>query len=65
MFSVAVIGLGMGQAHLSGYSAIADLRIEAIADLDEARLHTCAEKYRVPMPIPGTRTCWPSRESTL
>jgi predicted dehydrogenase len=48
MFSVAVIGLGMGQAHLTGYSAVPDLRIDAIADLDEARLAACGERFGVP-----------------
>ncbi|MBM3263754.1 MAG: Gfo/Idh/MocA family oxidoreductase [candidate division Zixibacteria bacterium] len=48
MFNVAVIGLGMGQGHLKGYSEIPDVAIRAIADIDESRLQTCAEQYRIP-----------------
>jgi len=47
MTKVGVIGLGMGQAHLKGYSDIADVEILGIADIDPRRLSTCAEQYRI------------------
>lgn len=48
MMNVGVIGLGAGQGHLRGYSAIPDVKILAIADLDEKRLETCAGQYHIP-----------------
>ncbi|MEW6756312.1 MAG: Gfo/Idh/MocA family oxidoreductase, partial [Candidatus Latescibacterota bacterium] len=48
MFSVGVIGLGMGRAHLQAYSAIPGIHILAIADLDEARLEACRAQFAVP-----------------
>ena len=36
--NVAVIGLGMGNAHLEAYAAVDGVRIGAVADLDEERL---------------------------
>lgn len=47
MTKVGVIGLGMGQAHLKGYSDLADVEILGIADIDPKRLATCAEQYRI------------------
>lgn len=47
MFNVAVIGLGMGQAHLQAYRDIPDVRILGIADMDEKRLGDCARKYAI------------------
>lgn len=47
MFNVAVIGLGMGQAHLKEYSTLSDVRILAIADIDETKLKTNADQYRI------------------
>jgi predicted dehydrogenase len=48
MMNIAVIGLGMGREHLRAYSLIPEVRILAIADLDEGRLRPMAEQYRVP-----------------
>lgn len=48
MIKVGVIGLGVGQSHLQGYSNIPDVQIVGIADLDDARLTMCCEKYGVP-----------------
>lgn len=47
MFNVAVVGLGMGQGHLRAYNAIPDVRITAIADIDDGRLRACADQYHV------------------
>ncbi|NLG26380.1 MAG: Gfo/Idh/MocA family oxidoreductase [Chloroflexi bacterium] len=47
MTKVGVIGLGMGQAHLKGYSDIPDVEIVGIADIDPKRLATCAEQYKI------------------
>lgn len=47
MCNVAVVGLGMGQEHLHVYSAIPGVRILAIADIDEQRLVSCAERFGV------------------
>ena len=46
MTKVGVIGLGMGQAHLKGYSDIADVEILGIADIDRPR-----DVFLVPKPI--------------
>ena len=46
--NVAVIGLGVGQTHLQSYNALPDVRIAAIADIDEDRLRARAETYQVP-----------------
>ncbi|MFH1006573.1 MAG: Gfo/Idh/MocA family oxidoreductase [Candidatus Latescibacterota bacterium] len=48
MTRVGVIGLGMGQAHLEGYSKIADVEIVGIADIDPDRLSKNAEQYHIP-----------------
>jgi predicted dehydrogenase len=42
---VGVIGLGMGRAHLQAYRAFDQAQIAGIADLDEARLKSCAAEY--------------------
>ena len=52
MFNVAVIGLGMGRAHVEAYNEMKDVRILGVADLDETRLKACEEQY----PITGTFT---------
>jgi len=44
---VAVIGLGMGRAHLEAYGAIEGVEIGAVADLDEARLERAAAEHKV------------------
>jgi predicted dehydrogenase len=48
MFSVGVIGLGMGRDHLEQYARIAGVRIAAIADLDAARLESARTQFQVP-----------------
>ncbi|MCR4427633.1 MAG: Gfo/Idh/MocA family oxidoreductase, partial [Firmicutes bacterium] len=48
MANVAVIGLGMGRVHLRVYSALPDVRILAIADVDRDRLLAYAKEYGVP-----------------
>jgi predicted dehydrogenase len=54
-FNVAVIGLGMGQGHLRNYSAIPEVQILAIADIDEDRLKTCTDTFNVPRPCTDYR----------
>jgi predicted dehydrogenase len=47
----AVIGLGrQGQRHLASYEKVAEVRVEAVCDLDSARLDECRTK------MPGVRT---------
>lgn len=48
MIKAGVIGLGMGQNHLYGYSQIPEVKIWAIADLDKERLKSSSQKYSVP-----------------
>ena len=48
MTKVGVIGLGMGQGHLRGYSAQSDVQILGIADIDEKRLSASKAQYNVP-----------------
>jgi len=44
---VAVIGLGMGKAHLEAYAAIDGVRIDAVADLDQSRLSRAAGAHDI------------------
>ncbi len=48
MLKAGVIGLGMGENHLYGYSKNPEVRIWAIADLDEEKLKSFSQKYSVP-----------------
>ena len=48
MNKAGVIGLGMGQSHLYGYSKIPEVKIWAIADLEEERLKSFSQEYSVP-----------------
>jgi len=48
MIKVGVIGLGMGQNHLHGYNKIPEVKIWAIADLEEERLKSFSQEYSVP-----------------
>ncbi len=48
MFNVGVIGVGMGEAHVRGYTAIPDVRVLALADIAEDRARNCAARYDVP-----------------
>lgn len=43
-----VIGLGIGRSHIAGYQSHPSAEVAAVADLDEARLHTVADEYGVP-----------------
>jgi len=45
--NVGVIGLGMGREHVRAYSALPDVRVAAVADLDEARLKSCQAEFKV------------------
>ena len=42
-----VIGLGVGEAHVAGYQANADIEVVAICDFDERRLREIGERYGV------------------
>lgn len=44
---VGVIGLGMGKAHLEGYSKIPEVEIIAICDINDSLLKKQAEKFNV------------------
>ncbi|MBW3624534.1 MAG: Gfo/Idh/MocA family oxidoreductase [Armatimonadetes bacterium] len=44
---VAVIGVGIGHAHLNGYSKCKDAEIAAVCDVDEARAHKVASEFGV------------------
>ena len=48
MIKAGVIGLGMGQSHLYGYSKNPEIKIWAIADLDQEKLENFSQKYSVP-----------------
>ena len=48
MINVGVIGLGMGQNHLAGYSKLKDARLKALCDIDKERLDNFAKMYNVP-----------------
>ena len=48
MLKAGVIGLGMGQNHLYSYSKNPEVKIWAIADLEEGRLRSFSQKYSVP-----------------
>jgi predicted dehydrogenase len=48
VFNVGVIGVGMGEAHVRGYTAIPDVRVMALADIAEERARDCAARYQVP-----------------
>jgi len=49
---VAIVGMGVGQAHLYGYTRRRDLfEVVALCDLDEARMAAHAER------LPGVRFC--------
>lgn len=48
MFTVGVIGVGMGEAHVRGYSAMPDVQVLALADIAEQRVKSCAARYNVP-----------------
>jgi predicted dehydrogenase len=45
-FGIGLIGLGIGQQHLLGYQR-KDLRIVAICDKDEARLHEVGDRFGI------------------
>lgn len=42
-----VIGLGMGRGHLEGYLRAPNAEVIGIADLNEARLKECKERYNI------------------
>lgn len=44
----AVIGLGVGRNHISGYKAVEGVRLVAIADIDDRALANAKEEYAVP-----------------
>lgn len=44
----AVIGLGMGRAHVKGYQSHPKAEVVAVADLDEKRLAAAADELKVP-----------------
>lgn len=48
MIKAGVIGLGMGQSHLYGYSKIPEVKIWAIADIEEEKLESFSQKYSIP-----------------
>ena len=48
MIRAGVIGLGMGKNHLHGYSKTSEVKIWAIADLEEERLKSFSQEYSVP-----------------
>jgi predicted dehydrogenase len=45
---VAVIGVGVGRAHLRGYLACPDAEVVALCDADAARLEAVADEYHIP-----------------
>ena len=48
MFRVALIGLGyISETHLKNFTAVPDVQITAIADIDSQRLDRCARNYSV------------------
>ncbi len=47
-FRIGIIGLGMGKSHIEGYQSHPAGEVVAVADMDEARLATVAEKYNIP-----------------
>lgn len=48
--NVAVVGLGVGRGHLDGYAALPDhYKVQAVCDLDEARLAEARQTYGVPV----------------
>jgi predicted dehydrogenase len=49
VFNVAVIGVGMGEAHVRGYAAIPDVQVAAVVDISEQRGRDCASRYHVPL----------------
>lgn len=48
MVKAGVIGLGIGKHHLRGYSNNPEVKIWAIADIDEERLKRSSQEYSVP-----------------
>ena len=48
MIKAGVIGLGIGQSHLYGYSKTPGVKVWAIADLEEERLKRFSQEYSVP-----------------
>ena len=48
MIKAGVIGLGIGQSHLHGYSKTPGVKVWAIADLEEERLKRFSQEYSVP-----------------
>ena len=48
MFRVGVIGVGMGEQHVKGYSALPDVRVLAVADISEERVKACADLLALP-----------------
>ena len=45
---VGVIGLGIGRKHIEGYRSHPGCEVVALCDLDENRLSTMAEEFRIP-----------------
>ncbi len=46
---VAVIGVGVGRAHLRGYLACPDAEVVALCDVDKERLNAVADEYGIPL----------------
>jgi len=45
---VGIIGLGIGRSHIRGYQSHPNAEVVAIADLDETKLKTSGDEYKVP-----------------
>lgn len=45
---IGVIGLGMGQGHISGFKSHPDAEVVAIADLDQEKLKSVGDQHSVP-----------------
>jgi predicted dehydrogenase len=46
-FRAAVIGVGVGRAHMKGYQASPNTELVAICDTDSAKVHSVGDEYRI------------------
>ena len=44
---IGIIGLGIGRHHIRGYQSHPNAEVVAIADLDETRLKTSGDEYKI------------------
>ncbi len=60
-----VIGVGIGQMHIDAYTKATGVRVTAICDMDEARLHEAADKWNIDKRFTDTAALYESGECDL